>query len=186
MSSNEAFQLPEGYTLEAGNEASRDDMAAAGAIAEAYFKTEDDPEQTPINDESGQWLLQRLPECFTIVKFRGAVVGGGLFLPAPEGLLRKFANGTINERELFEAVSQLETNPWDGLYLCTGYLTAEHRDRGIGFVAAITMLHRLLRLHPQIRLTCYWAYNPAAKNFFAKGEAYLRKIGLTVLERRVA
>jgi hypothetical protein len=55
-------------------------------MLEAFYNTENDPDQTPIrpSQEGKNWISTRIPECAVIIKAGDELVGSTLVLPCTQ------------------------------------------------------------------------------------------------------
>ena len=117
----------------------------AREIAEAIFKSAEDPNQMPINEESwkklkklsGDSLLYKIDEKENLLSWV-------VTIPTSTELMEKFLAKEITEKELFE-----QTKPgmkYDTLYLCTIVTNPEYRNKGYAKEVTLDAIKRFEKI----------------------------------------
>ncbi|AKM84183.1 TPA: hypothetical protein DCZ46_04090 [Candidatus Campbellbacteria bacterium] len=101
----------------------------AREIAESIFKSAEDPNQMPINEESRK-KLKKLSDDSLLYKIdeKENLISWVVTIPTSTEIMDKFLAKEINEKELFE-----QTKPnteYDALYLCAIVTAPEYRNKG--------------------------------------------------------
>jgi len=104
-------------------------------LAEETFNTGDDPDQAPVSRASMDKLTALHPKSISYRLDGDKPIGFTTILPTTKDLMRRFLDGEINEKELFN-LSQKQ-DKYSALYLMSAVVKPEHRKRGLAFEMAL-------------------------------------------------
>jgi hypothetical protein len=144
------------------------------AMIEAFYNTEQDPEQMPIrpNSTGKNWISTRIPECAVIIKMGDELVGNTLVLPCTQALMQDFITGQINEAQLVEKIREEEITyeTMQTIYSCSAFIVPEHRGKGLAMQA---LIHSIKSITTRKIPIFYWEYSTVGKIITEKYAACL-------------
>jgi hypothetical protein len=143
-----------------GGKTNKKDWQEVGKIAEAYFKTHEDPEQAQITEERAAWIRKEFPECLNLMKSENKVIGVTFVLPCTNELMNQFLSKEINEEDLFVQIqNKMNYDNLETIYLCSAIVIPEFRRKGLALQGTIKSIEKILEKR-NIRPTLfYWAYS---------------------------
>jgi hypothetical protein len=158
-----------GYIFLNADKTDEADERVLREMLEAYFDTEHDPKQMPINQEVHQWIKIHIPECAILIKHNDAVVGSTFILPCSLALMEAFIHGKLNEAQLLEhvRVNQINYQNMQAIYFCAAFIVSPHRGKGLAFQALLSSIKQITPKGKKLPLF-YWAYSPAGKQIAEK------------------
>ena len=126
-----------------------------------------DPEQLEVNQEVRERLLQLHHASLNEYKEEDGPLVWLLAFPTTHALAISFAEGRINEQQLFEQ-TPLDV-PYQAIYLCSALALPEVRGKGIVKRIALEAIKSMQQDHPIAELLV-WPFTPA-------GDALAEKLG---------
>jgi hypothetical protein len=146
--------------------------AKIDAIAEAIFGTAQDPDQIPINKESGNKLDNLSPEWFQCqLDEAGEPMAWAMILPTTQELAKKFVSGKITEAELLNLTSPRES--YSALYLCEVVTLPEHRRKGLAFKLFLQGIEKINKTEDYI--FCVWPVGEGGLEVSKKVAEHLKR-----------
>lgn len=164
------------YSFLNAAQASTEDSQTLRAMLEAYFHTQDDPEQMQIGKSSGRnWIKADIPECARVIKYGDTVVGSTLVLPATLSMMQDFIAHRISEAQLAEKImdESIDYAKMQAIYLCSAFVAAEHRGKNLAIQALIQSIQNIMPQDKKLPLF-YWAYSEAGEKIAEKVATQLR------------
>ena len=143
-------------------------------MLEAFYNTENDPNQVPIrpNTAGKNSISTRIPECAVIIKTGDELVGSTLVLPCTQALMRDFITGQINEAQLVEKIREenITYETMQTIYSCSAFIAPKHRGKGLAMKA---LIHSIKSITTKKIPIFYWEYSSIGKIITEKYAAYL-------------
>lgn len=169
------------YKFLNSKEASRKDVAELLVLLENYFETAHNPDQMQINDEARDWVGKNIPECSTLIKHDGKVIGSVFVMPCTLKIMNEFVSKKISEARLAEEIREWGPNyeKMECVYLCSAFVAPEHRGKGLAFRSAVRTIRGILgdRKLPLF----YWGYSEEGKNL---AERVAKEFGVKIYARK--
>ena len=125
-------------------------------LAEEVFDVRHDPDQLDINQEVMERLHRIHPATVSQYDDGKGPVAWVIVIPTTNGLMNRFLEESISERELFE-LTPLDT-PYKALYLCSAMVLEEYRRQGVAKRLVLSAIEEMKKDHP---LSCLfvWAFS---------------------------
>jgi hypothetical protein len=115
-------------------------------LAEEVFAVKNDPDQLDVNEEVIARLQRIHPSSVSEYDDGNGPVAWILLIPTTQGLMNRFLEHTISEKELFD-LTPLDT-PYEALYLCSALVLEEYRRKGIAKLLALAAIENIQKDHP--------------------------------------
>lgn len=163
------------YTFETlGNGVSLEDISRADEIAKLY-SVDASAIDFQIDEESRQWILDKIPHCWRVAKLGDLVVGSTLLFPVPRSFIDNFDRKTMKESAIFEELKK-GVPAWDCLYLADASTLAKHRGRGIALKCFSETIETIAERHPNLKIQVYcWPNIPQKRRLVEKLRAHLQR-----------
>lgn len=145
-------------------------------ISEQFFGTKNDPEQIPLNKESGD-KLQKLHQKALLYEIENdEPVGWAVVVPTSNELAEKFLKGEISERNLLDMTEPAER--YEAFYLCAAFILPEYRRKGL----AVKLLKEQIDSIPHIENPTLfaWIYSQEGERLADKLE---QELGMKIHRR---
>lgn len=147
-------------------------------LADEVFATKDDPDQLSVNPKVIKRLHKIHPATVSEYSNDNGPVAWVLLIPTTLGLMNRFLEGSITERELFK-LTPLNT-PYEALYLCSALVLEEYRKKGITKRLILNAIEQMQKDHP-LKALFVW---PFTKEGDWTAEAIARLTGLPLHKRQ--
>jgi hypothetical protein len=115
-------------------------------LADEVFATKSDPDQLDINPEVLQHLKGIHPATVSEYDDGNGPVAWILLIPTTPELEKKFLEGKITEKELYE-FTPLDVK-YEALYLCSAMVLEEYRRKGIAEQLTLRAVESIRKDHP--------------------------------------
>jgi len=141
------------------------------------FDTKNDPSQLDVDQAIIERLLRLHPAAVSEYDDGRGPVAWVLCIPTTLGLMYRFINKEITEKELFYLTP--ENTSYDALYLCSALVLPEYRQQGITKRLATEAIRKIRKMHP---LKALFAW-PFSHEGTLAAESIARLAGLPLYER---
>lgn len=146
-------------------------------LADEVFASRSDPNQLDINEQVLVHLRKIHPATVSAHEVEDGPVAWLLLIPTTTELMKRFLQGAITERELYEQ-TPLDTS-YDALYLCSAMVLEEYRRQGIMKNLALSAAEAIRRDHP-IKALFVWTFSEEGR---IGSEELSRTLGLPLYLR---
>jgi GNAT superfamily N-acetyltransferase len=126
-------------------------------LADEVFAVKSDPSQLDVNAEVLDRLHQIHPATVSAFDPGNGPVAWVLLIPTTIGLMNRFLDNQVSEKELFE-LTPLNT-AYEAVYLCSALVLEEYRREGIAKQLASTAIECMRASHP-LKAAFVWAFSP--------------------------
>ena len=109
---------------------SEEDFDRMGKIADEFFDTKNDETQLPGEEVDYNFCKNVFPFSFCIVKKDNLPTGYSFILPCDEEGKQLFLSKSVNERELFYRILNLETNLYSCFYIVATQIIPSFQRKG--------------------------------------------------------
>ncbi len=124
-------------------------------MADDVFSVKSDPTQLDVNEEVIKHLKKIHPATVSEYSDENGPVAWLIIIPTTEDLIRKFIEGTITERELYDLTPL--NRKYEAIYLSSALVLEEYRRKGIIKDLALKAIAEVRKDHP-IRFLCSWPF----------------------------
>jgi len=146
-------------------------------LAEDVFASRTDPNQLSIDDKVIERLSLIHPATLSEFNEGNGPVVWVLVFPTNLELMKRFLEGKITEKELFD-LTPLHTR-YDAIYLCSAMVLKEYRGKGIAKKLTVQAIEKIEKDHP-IESLFVW---PFSKEGDSLAENVARMTGLPLKKR---
>jgi len=134
-------------------------------ITEQIFGTEKDPDQIPINRESGEKLEKLTPHWIKYaLDDKGEPIAWSIVVPTSLEMMNKFLRGGITEKELLDLTKPQDM--YEALYLCAIVTVPEHQRKGYALKLTIESINSIPHVE-NVKLFV-WPYSTEGAKFIEK------------------
>jgi len=126
-------------------------------LAERIFDARNDPDQLNVNPEVIDRLRRIHPDTVSEYNDGNGPVAWLLLIPTTYGLMNRFLERDITEKELFD-LTPLDIS-YEAVYLCSAQVLEEYRRKGIIKRLALRAIEKIRKDHP-IRSLFAWPFTP--------------------------
>ena len=147
-------------------------------LAERVFDARNDPDQLNVTPEVIDRLRRIHPATVSEYTDGNGPVAWLLLIPTTYGLMNRFLEQEITERELFD-LTPLDIC-YEAVYLCSAQVLEEYRRQGIIKRLALEAIERIRKTHP-IQSLFAWPFTPEGEE---AAETIARLSSLTLYKRR--
>lgn len=126
-------------------------------LADEVFAVKSDPSQLDVNPEVRERLHQIHPATVSAYDDGNGPVAWVLLIPTTIGLMKRFLESEISEKELFE-LTPLNIS-YDAIYLCSALVLEEYRRKGITKQLALAAIESIRAKQP-LKAAFVWAFSP--------------------------
>jgi len=134
-------------------------------LAEDVFAVKNDPSQLDVNEKVIQHLLKIHPNSVSEYDDGNGPVAWILLIPTTIGLMNKFLQKEISEKQLYELTPL--NGKYEAIYLCSGLVLEEYRRAGIAKKLTLNAIENIRKTH-SIEVLFVWTFseegNVAAQN----------------------
>lgn len=127
-------------------------------LAEVVFAAKTDPEQLDVNQEVIERLLAIHPSSVMEYDDGNGPVAWVLVIPTTLGVMQRFLDHDISEKELFDLT--LPGESFEAVYLCSALVLEEYRRKGITKSLALKAIETI-RQHHSVKALFVWAFSEA-------------------------
>ncbi|HBC71275.1 MAG TPA: hypothetical protein DEA62_02480 [Coxiellaceae bacterium] len=108
-------------------------------MAMSCFKVNEDPGQMQMNQSRYIWIKEKMPECFTVIKYCDKVIGGVFILPCTIEIMNEFIDNKITEEQLADRVYKegIDQEKMETIYMCAAIVDHAHRRKGLATSALL-------------------------------------------------
>ncbi len=124
-------------------------------MADDIFSVKSDPTQLDVDENVIRRLKLIHPATVSEYSDENGPAAWLIVIPITEDLMRKFVDGSITERELYDQTP--ETGKYDAIYLSSALVLEEYRRKGIIKELAIKAIEEIRKDHP-IRYLVTWPF----------------------------
>lgn len=143
---------------------SLEDTKEAGEISEAYFATHYDSDQVPVNEETGRWIYEHIPECLNIIRDDEKIIGFTFIYPTSHPIMEAFLSKKINESKMFEEVKSSWSNMLiDAIYLCAAVVAPAYQRKGLASQAMTASFNQYMEKKGIKPVLFYWNFSLEGK-----------------------
>lgn len=146
-------------------------------LATEVFDVKNDPSQLDINPKVLERLHQIHPANVSQYDDGDGPVAWLLIFPTTRGLMNRFLEKEITEKELFN-LTPLKVK-YDAIYLCSALVLEEYRRQGIAKTLALNAIEKIREKNP-LKAAFVWAFSPEGDK---AGETIAREAGLPLYKR---
>jgi predicted GNAT family acetyltransferase len=146
-------------------------------LSDEVFSSRTDPDQLNVNENVMEHLQLIHPDTLSEFDDGNGPVCWLLCIPTTLGLMTKFINKTISERELYE-LTPLNAQ-YEAIYLCSALLLEEFRGKGIAQNLASKAIENIRIDHP-IEALFFWSFSKEGQRL---AEKVSQLIGLPLYKR---
>ena len=125
-------------------------------LADEVFATKSDPDQLDVNPAVIDRLHCLHPSTISEYDDGNGPVAWVLVIPTTLGLMNRFLETEISEKELFDLTPP--GIPYEALYLCSALVLEEHRRKGITKLLALQAIENIRKDHP-VKALFVWAFS---------------------------
>ena len=147
--------------------------------AENFYNTKTDPDQMPINEESGKKLAKIHPSWLTVgISDDDKVIGAAVIMPTQKELGEQFVAGNITEKELLEKT--IPAKYYDAYYLCSILVLPEQRRKGNGTIISLAAIRRTAGDQLAGKYFFAWPYSDEGERLM---EDIKKRLGIEIFVR---
>jgi len=146
-------------------------------LADEVFAVKSDPSQLDVNQEVLERLHQIHPATVSAHDDGNGPVVWVLLIPTTIGLMMRFLESEISEKELYE-LTPLNVS-YEAIYLCSALVLEEYRRKGITKQLALAAIESIRTKHP-LKVAFVWAFSPEGD---LAAETISRLTGLPLYKR---
>ena len=125
-------------------------------LAEDVFAVKNDPDQLDVNQEVLEHLQRIHPSTVSEYDNGEGPVAWVLLMPTTTALMKRFLQGDITEKQLYEQTPM--DSSYDALYLCSAMVLEEFRRQGITRRLVLDAIERIRQDHP-LKALFVWAFS---------------------------
>ena len=146
-------------------------------LAEEVFAARTDPDQLDVNEQVIQHLLQIHQATVSEYSVADGPVAWVLLIPTTSGLMNRFLDMEISEKQLYDLTPGGCT--YDAIYLCSALILEEYRRQGIAGRLVLDAIYKIQNDHP-IKALFAWVFSPEGG---LVADSIARKTGLPLFKR---
>ncbi len=124
-------------------------------LAEDFFRTKDDPDQIPVDQDVIVRLRSLHPATVTEERTEDGPIAWILVIPTTRGIMNEFITAKISERDLLAKTPAGVA--YDALYLCSALVLPEYRGKGLARRLTAQAIDAIRRDHP-IGALFFWSF----------------------------
>jgi ribosomal protein S18 acetylase RimI-like enzyme len=147
-------------------------------LADEVFNTRQDPNQLDVNEEVIAQLQALNPATLSEYDDGNGPVVWILLIPTTQGLMSRFLEGDITEKELLDLTSA--DAEFEAIYLCSALVLAEYRRKGIAKRLTLEAIEKIRRTNP-IKWLFVWTFSKEGE---LGADAVAKETGLKLFKRK--
>lgn len=148
-------------------------------MADEVFAVKSDPSQLDVNQEVLERLNQIHHSCISEYSEGNGPVAWVLIFPTTIGLMNRFIQSEISEKDLFEQT--VPETKYEAIYLCSALVLKEFQRKGIAKQLALAAIENIQTSH-HVQALFVWAFSPEG-DLAAETIARLAKLPLYKREK---